>query len=115
MEFFTYCHGEHPVVFTPDDHGWVGDGAEARGEIGFPGGKVVSHGHDGFDDSGALAITVGPFDDGRREKAGSWTISFRTDSVTSPPNSLLPKETSQDGALDSKACLNDRLVSFAMT
>ena len=37
------------------------------------------------------------------------------DSVISPPNSILPNETSQDGALDSKARLTDGLVSFFMT
>lgn len=68
VKFFTHCQGEHLVEFTPDDHGWVRDGAEVWGEIGFPGGKGVSHGHDGFDDTGASAITVGPFDNGRREK-----------------------------------------------
>src|SRR6185437_166697 len=97
MKFFTHCQGEHPVVVTPDDHGGVSDSAEVWSKIGFPGREVVSHGHDGFDDAGASAI------------------SFRTDSVTSQPNSQLPKEISQVGARDSKACLNDRLVSLART
>ncbi len=68
VKFFTYGHGEHPVVFPPDDHGWVCDGAEVWSEISFPGGKGVSHGHNGFDDAGASAILVGPFHNRRREK-----------------------------------------------
>ncbi len=69
MKFFTHSHGKQPVVFPPDDHGRVRDAAEAWSEIGFPGGEGVSHGHDGFDDAGASAIAVGPFDNGRREEA----------------------------------------------
>ena len=35
---------------------------------GFPEGKVFSDGHNGFDESGPLAVAVGPLDDGRREE-----------------------------------------------
>ena len=47
--------------------------------------------------------------------AWSCTISLKTDSVISPPNSMLPNETSHAGALVSMARLTEGLVSFSMT
>ena len=56
------------VVLAPDDHCGVRDIADTRGEVGFPEREGVPDGHDGFDDAGASAVSVGPCENGRREK-----------------------------------------------
>ena len=56
-------------MLAPDDQGGVWDVLDARGEVGFPSGEGIFHGHERLDDTGASAITIGAFKDCRRQEA----------------------------------------------
>ena len=96
VELFTHSQREHPIVFTPDDHGWVRDAAEVWGEIGFPGREGIPDGHDGLDDAGASAVLVGPFDDGRGEE-GVVVDDFFQDGIGDQPTEQPVAEGDEPG------------------